>query len=174
MKLNMSESLREGVARNFTKEKRENAPDYIRRLLDVEGVQGVFQVNNFIALERHPKADWKSILSHVGTIFGDESSVVQLSTDSPSSAFGEVQVLIQMFKDIPLQVKLLAGAEEMRFGLPESFSQAVMKLQQTAANNYLLERKWVDQGVRYGTFQEVGEEVAAELTAAYDEQRWQP
>lgn len=167
MKLNVDESLPLGVSRNFTKEKTENAPGYILQLLQLAGVQGVFQVSDFIALERHPKADWKHILNSVNLLFGDQATLNEKSASSPSTTFGEVHVFIQMFKGIPVQVKLVAEAEEMRFGLPERFGKAVLSLQ-THSPNLLLERKWVEQGTRYGTFKEVGEEVVAEIAAAYD------
>lgn len=170
MKLNMSEMLPDGISRNFTKEKRENAPDYIEQLLAVEGVQGVFHVKDFISVERHPKANWPEIIARIGEIFGADSSVAALANESPATTFGEVQVYVQMFKGLPMQVKLTAGAEEMRFGLPDRFGKAVIQAQKEAGN-VILERKWEDQGVRYGTFKEVGEEVVAEIAAAYDEAR---
>jgi hypothetical protein len=169
MKLNMNETLPAGVSRNFTKKKTENAPDYISRLLAVEGVQGVFQVQDFIAVERHPKAQWKEILAHAGQIFGDDT-IISATAPSAAAAFGEVQVFVQMFKGIPMQVKLTANSEEVRFGLPERFGKAISRAQ-TASQNLILERKWDDQGVRYGTFKEIGEEVVLELAAAYDEVR---
>ncbi|WCK56790.1 conserved virulence factor C family protein [Aneurinibacillus sp. Ricciae_BoGa-3] len=170
MKLNMDEALPEGVARNFTREKQENAPDYIQQLLAVNGVQGVFQVGDFISVERHPKADWKEVIAHIEQIFGKKTSHTAGADGSPAASFGEVQVLIQKFKGIPIQIKLVADAEEMRFGLPPRFSEAVMKVQK-ASQNYILERIWDEQGVRYGTFKEIGEEVGEELAAAYDNER---
>lgn len=171
MKLNMSESLPEGVSRNYTKHKRENAPDYIGKLLDIEGVQGVFQVKDFIALERHPKAAWEDILAQAAIVFGDDSAIKSMK-ETRATTFGEVQVLVQKFHGIPMQVKLIAGADEMRFGLPDRFGKAVMQVQ-AASNNLLVERHWEDQGVRYGTFKEIGDEVVAELSASYDEARLQ-
>ncbi|WP_134701758.1 virulence factor [Ammoniphilus sp. YIM 78166] len=170
MKLNVDESLPIGVTRNFTKEKTENAPSYILQLLQLDGVQGVFQVSDFIALERHPKADWKDILARVNQLFGDPAAFSEEVKPSPAITFGEVHVSIQMFKGIPVQVKLTANAEEMRFGLPEQFGKAVLALQ-SHSPNLLLERKWVEQGSRYGTFKEIGEEVVAEIIAAYDPAR---
>ena len=170
MKLNVDETLPSGVSRNFTKVKQEGAPDYISNVLAMEGVVGVFQVSDFLAVERHPKADWKEILGHIGKLFGEDPSLSSVSMESPGVAFGEVQVFVQMFKGIPMQVKLTADAEEMRFGLPEVFGEAVMKIQK-ASQNLLLERTWADQGVRYGTFKEIGEEIVGELAASYDQDR---
>lgn len=170
MKLNVDESLPVGVSRNFTKEKTENAPGYILQLLQLDGVQGVFQVSDFIALERHPKADWKNILANVNQLFRDPATFGEEVRPSPATTFGEVHVSIQMFKGIPVQVKLTADAEEMRFGLPDQFGKAVLALQNHSPN-LLMERKWVEQGTRYGTFKEIGEEVVGEIVAAYDPAR---
>jgi hypothetical protein len=172
MKLNMDESLPAGVSRNFTKEKRENAPEYIQKLLSINGVQGVFQVNDFISVERHIKADWKEVLSQVKEIFGEETMGIQQSKshDEPAASYGEVQVFIQIFKEIPSQVKLTSGSDEMRFALPERFAKAVMSAQ-SVSQNYIFERKWVETGVRYGALKEIGEEVVAEFAALYDETR---
>ncbi|RKD24340.1 virulence factor [Ammoniphilus oxalaticus] len=169
MKLNVDEQLPEGVSRNFTTEKKENAPEAIQKLLQIKGVQGVFQVLDFISIERHPRADWRDILAEVGAIFGSSLTTAD-PTQSAADTFGEIQVSIQMFKGIPSQVKLVSGAEETRFGLAERFSKAVMKLRSTG-ENYILERTWEEQGPRYGTFKEIGEEVVQELEAAYDDER---
>lgn len=171
MKLNIDESLPAGVSRNFTKEKKENAPERIQKILDIEGVQGVFQVADFISLERHPKADWREILAQVSIIFGHSLSPEEQNGNDKES-FGEIQVFIQTFKGIPSQVKLMTGSDEMRFGLPDRFAKAVMQVQK-AGENYILERKWEEQGARYGSFQEIGEEVVQEIVAAYDDSRIQ-
>lgn len=170
MKLNMDESLPAGISRNFTKEKQENAPEYIQKLLSIDGVKGVFQVADFISLERNPKTDWRNILHEVQQIFGEDAAPETMLQAQSAEGFGEVQVLIQMFREIPLQIKLVAGSDEMRFGLPERFSNAALKLR-GLGQNYILERKWEEQGVRYGTFKEIGEEIIQELSASYDEDR---
>lgn len=77
---------------------------------------------------------------------------------------------MQMFSGIPMQVKLTDGEREERFGLPERFQEAILKLK-TASSNVVLERSWKEQGVRFGDFSEIGREVTEELEAAYDEER---
>ena len=69
-----------------------------------------------------------------------------------------------------MQVKLTDGEREERFGLPERFQEAILKLK-TASSNVVLERSWKEQGVRFGDFSEIGREVTEELEAAYDEER---
>ncbi|WP_368666323.1 virulence factor [Ammoniphilus sp. CFH 90114] len=172
MKLNMDKTLPTGVSLNFTSKKQDHSPEYITKLLEIEGVEGVFHVHDFIALERHPKADWKQILSLVGVVFGEALSLDQRTDTSPSTTFGEVEVLVQTFKGIPMQVKIMNQGEEMRFSLPERFGRAVMAVQM-ASENLLKEREWQNYGFRYGTFKEVGEDIVNELSATHGEQRLQ-
>src|SRR5699024_10873556 len=89
---------------------------------------------------------------------------------STADSFGEIKVFIQMFRNIPMQVKLQEGETEQRFGLPESFTNASMKASE-ATDNMLMERKWVEQNPRYGEIKEIGEEVVEELTASYNTER---
>jgi hypothetical protein len=172
MKLNMDERLPAGVSINVTREQAEGAPDYVRRLLQIPGVKGVFQVSDFIALERHPKADWQEILSAAREVLGGEGDVQ--TTDEQKEAtldgFGEVQVFVQTFRGIPIQVKVVKNGEETRFGLPDRFLEATMKLKM-ASPNVIMERKWEERGVRYGDVNQVGEEVVKEIAAAYDAAR---
>ncbi len=75
-----------------------------------------------------------------------------------------------MFKDIPLQVKLTDGATEKRFGMPDYFLKS-REQAQLPQDNYILLRKWQDQGDRYGDFDQIGHEVVEELIAAYPQER---
>lgn len=181
MKLNLDESLPEGKTLNYTAQNKQNAPDYIQQLLAVEGIKGVYQVMDFMAIERSPRTDWKVILPAVKDILGvaeaskseEGGSVAESVTGDqpvPDEAFGEVNVFVQMFKGIPVQVKLIAGSEERRFGLPERFQNALMRAQ-SSSDNYIFERKWVEQDVRYGDMDEIGQQVTEELSAAYDDER---
>jgi len=170
MKLNTDETLPAGTSFNYSKDEQGDAPEWIKQILAIEGVNGIFQVADFIAVERHPKADWKDILSEIRASFGDMAETTDTDGIAASSPFGEIQVLVQTFKGIPIQVKLVTAQEERRFGLPERFREAIMKVQ-SASKNYVVERQWDDYGVRYGSFDEVGEELVAELGAAFDEQR---
>ena len=67
---------------------------------------------------------------------------------------GQAQVLVQTFRDIPIQVKVTDGVNEERVGLPERFGHAARELQAHFGADYLKERHWADRGVRYGTLAE--------------------
>lgn len=147
------------------------APDYLRALLTIPGVRSVYQVADFIALERHPKADWRAILARAGASEAAEPGAEAGAGEAGDPAFTGVQVLVQVFRGIPMQVKLTAGGTEQRLALPDRFKQAVLAAAGDA--NVVLERRWQDLGLRYGEMAEVGAQVVEELTAAYDEERVQ-
>ncbi|WHZ56206.1 conserved virulence factor C family protein [Metabacillus hrfriensis] len=170
MKVILDEELPGGKSNNYKKETAEGAPKVIQEILKVEGVKGVYHVADFLAVERNAKFDWKEILPKVRAAFGE--SVEEGAENKPqiNEHFGEVNVHVQIFSGIPMQVKLSDGETEKRFGLPERFQKAVLQAQQNA-DNVVLERKWKEQGVRYGDFDEIGKDVVEELQAAYSDER---
>ncbi|GGH78158.1 hypothetical protein JOD43_000904 [Pullulanibacillus pueri] len=172
MKLNVSETLPMGESLNFTQANKEQAPPFLNALLSIDGVKGIYRVADFIALERNPKNVWEEILPKVRELFG-EGIIDQGSTEKEGvkeEGYGEVRVFIQMFRDIPMQAKLEADGEEIRIGLPERFMNAVMTAQ-SASENVIFDRRWVEQSPRYGEVEEIEKDVAEELNAAYDEER---
>jgi len=172
MKLNVDERLPDGVQRVYTKEKAENVPDLMAKLLAIDGVVSIFHTADFLALERKSNADWQKILMQAREILhaGSETAVPEFQGESAGAAFGEAQVYIQMFRDVPMQVKVTMGNEQIRAALPERFGQAAVRAG-SASPNLLMERKWVEHGVRYGDLREIGEEVAQEIDAAYPVER---
>ncbi|MGG4039708.1 conserved virulence factor C family protein [Heyndrickxia ginsengihumi] len=169
MKVILTEELPSGKRNNYKKEQLEEAPDLIRRILQIDGVKGVYHVADFLAVERVGKVDWKEILPKVREAFGEEQSHSN-QEEVMNEHFGEVNVAIQMFKDIPLQVKLTDGEQEKRFGLPDYFVHA-MKSATLDGDNYVLLRKWKDWGVRYSELEQIGHDVVEELLAAYPQER---
>ncbi|TLS37521.1 conserved virulence factor C family protein [Pseudalkalibacillus caeni] len=173
MKINVSEELPAGQNRNYTKDDKDTAPDIIKQLLEIVGVKSLYHVMDFIALERNPKVDWEEILPKAREAFGEvpaEEVPQQEKSNNEEEAFGEINVKIQMFRGIPMQVKLHDGEEELRFGLPDRFMNAAME-SSPASSNLVMERQWIEQSPRYGTMEEVGENVVEEVSAAYDQER---
>lgn len=174
MKLNMDKSLPSGKTLNFNPKNKEGAPDYIQNLLSIKGVTGIFQVMDFIAIERNPKTDWKLILPQAREVFSEDTTAgiesEQTTQARADDSFGEINVFIQVFKGIPMQIRLTTGSEEVRVGLPERFGQAAMRAERSS-ENLVMERKWDEQGVRYGEMKEVGEDMVEEISAAYDAER---
>lgn len=182
MKLNLDETLPSGVRLTFAAEQAAEAPDYARRLLAIPGVKSLYHAADFIALDRTPKGDWQAILTAARDVLGEAQgggasgpSPVP-TTDSaaePAAAFGEVQVLVQMFRGIPLQVRAqTADGQAARISMPERFTAAAVEAGK-AAPNLIKERQLTELGVRYGELQEVLEGVAQELDATYSDERLQ-
>ena len=170
MKVILTTQLPEGSRNNYRKESMEEAPSEIREILAIDGVKGVYHVADFLAVERHPKARWEDVLPQVRKALGDETEEQREQEGTEMDHFGEVRVQVQFFKGIPMQVKLLDGQTEKRFGLPAYFTEGATEAQLPGENIVLL-RKWVDRGVRYGELEEIGETVVEELMASYPEDR---
>ncbi|ASK61529.1 virulence factor [Virgibacillus phasianinus] len=174
MKINVDEHLPDGQTRNYKlNDDLSSAPDYIKELFAIKGVKGLYHVIDFIALERNPRDAWEEILPKVRQVLGSsEDSPEKETTGSPTpdKHFGEIKVFIQMFRGIPVQVKLQDGDDEQRFGLPERFMEATMKASETS-DNMLMERKWAEQSPRYGEAKDIGQDVVEELSASYDQER---
>ncbi|MDR7238575.1 conserved virulence factor C family protein [Neobacillus drentensis] len=169
MKINLDEELPMGKSHNYKKETATDAPAVIQSILQIEGIKGVYHVADFLAVERNAKYDWKELLPQVRGAFGEKANEAA-NIAKVDEHFGEIKVEIQMFKDIPLQVKLTDGTSERRFGMPEYFLTARERAQ-LPEDNYILLRKWKNQGVRYGDFDQIGQEVVDELIAAYSPER---
>jgi hypothetical protein len=164
MKINLDQELPMGKSHNYKKETSIDAPTIIQAILQIEGIKGVYHVADFLAVERNAKYDWKELLPQVRQAFG-ETTAVTANINKLDEHFGEIKVEIQMFKDIPIQVKLTDNSTEQRFGMPDYFLKA-REQAQLPEDNYILLRKWQNQGVRYGDFDQIGQEVVEELIAA--------
>ncbi|RLL42027.1 virulence factor [Oceanobacillus piezotolerans] len=175
MKINVDEELAAGENYNYKQgENLNKAPSYVKELFQIHGVINIYRVVDFIALARNPKVPWESILPKVREVLGTEETEDHLSHTQPivtsHDAFGEVKVYIQMYRDIPIQVKLDDGNEEKRFGLPNYFMNAAMEAS-SHSPDFIMERKWVEQRPRYGSMEDIGKEIVEEIMASYDEKR---
>ncbi|MEQ6391178.1 conserved virulence factor C family protein [Bacillaceae bacterium S4-13-58] len=176
MKINLDTELPQGHNVNYkSTDSLVDAPEYVSQLFAIKGVKGIYHVLDFIALERNPKVAWENILPLVHEVLGFKEELENQSENLDHSvptedAFGEVKVWIQMFRGIPMQVKLQDGEEEFRFGLPDMFKEAAMKAS-PASSNLVMERQWVEQTPRYGSVDEIGNEVVEEIQASFDRER---
>jgi hypothetical protein len=170
MKINLDETLPGTERHNYTKDNAQNAPAFIQEILKVEGVKSIYHVADFMALDRNPRSKWEDILAGVRKVFGQEEETAAEQSEEKEEEITEITVLIQMFRGLPMQIKLKTEKEEKRVGLPERFAKAALAAQDSS-DNLVMERKWEDQGVRYGTFDQVGNEVAEELSAVYPQER---
>lgn len=172
MKINLDEELPMGKSHNYKKETSAGAPPVIQAILNIDGIKGVYHVADFLAIERNAKYDWQELLREVRLAFGEDEKDTKSAQVSATDHYGEIKVQVQMFKEIPLQVKLTDGTEERRFGMPEEFTRSIDEIQDPH-ENYIYLRKWKDMGVRYGDFAQIGSELVEELIAAYPPERLQ-
>lgn len=185
MKINLDTKLPDHVRMTYTSNQRAEAPDLIQRLLGIPDVTEVFHTSDFIALERMPKGDWQAILAEAREVFKGMAEPPQLSDHVTSTAesvlapeqeptvtdnYGEALVLVQMFRGIPLQIRVKSDEQEERIAMPSRFIDSAMKAQY-GSPNLLAERKLIDYGIRYGERKEIAEQILEELEAAFDSQR---
>lgn len=172
MKIVVDTALPAGTSYNYKKADAESAPQPMSDLLSINGIRGIYHVLDFMAVERVGNVPWETILADVSTVLNDEEN--EESTETTPLAddrYGEVYVHIQTYKDIPLHVKVFDSTSEERFGLSERFAHAMAAIHSTEVENYILLRKWVDYGIRYGEKSEIGQIVVQEVEAAYPEER---
>lgn len=168
MKCILSEVLK-GARATYQENNKETAPEIIRQLFTIEGIKAVYHVDDFLAIDRFPKVDWKEILPQVRALFGEETDQAR-AHNGEEEGFGEVQVHVQTFKGIPMQLKITDGEEEKRAALPPRFAEAIAAAT-SDADNVVFERKWVEQAPRYGELADVVNDVVDEMTAAYPPSR---
>ena len=172
MKLNLDERLPKGVAVTYTHENRGDCPAYIEKILAIPGVSSVFCVEDFLAIQRKPTAGWEHILSQARAVFEYASlnNAKPEPEETSDNKWREVTVAVQYFRDLPMLVKVSSGSETTRLPLPERFGKAIERAM-GASENMLMERKWKDEGLRYGELRDVGEAVVREISAVYDEKK---
>ena len=168
MKLNVDVRLDPGVQLNYSKDSKTVPPPLVAKLLDIPGVKSVFQTTDFLAIDRKgANADWAAILDGVKAAFGVAAEGA-LAGAADAAGFGEAHVRVQMYRGIPIQIRVRSGGQEFRAAMPDRFSAAVTE---AAGATMIRERMLEDLGVRYGEPQEVLDEVSRELDAAYSDAR---
>src|SRR5256885_4600481 len=172
MKLILDETLPKGVAITYTYENRGDCPAYIEKILAIPGVSSVFRVEDFMAVQRKPTAGWEDILSQARAAleYASLNNAKPEPAGTSDNKWREVTVTVQYFRDLPMLVKVSSGSETTRLPLPERFGMAIERAM-GASENMLMERKWKDEGLRYGDLRDVGEAVVRELSAGFDEKK---
>lgn len=158
------------------------APEFVAKLLAIDGLQSVFVCGDFITLNRHPLTDWRQLLEQAtwaltgekiidtGTSSSSSSSLT-LAVSSSAAQEGQIQILVQTFSGIPMQVKAVDLEGETRLSLGPHFNEAAQQIQKTTGADFLKERQWVDHGWRYGPRAEMAEQVVVELQNYFSPER---
>lgn len=175
MKVNVDHHLPDGVSEEYNKnDDLSMAPQYVRNLFNIDGINGLFRVVDFITIQRNPRIEWEEILPEVTKVIGSVAEADDLFSEAVSThsedTYAGIAVFIQMIHNIPTQVKLQEGEMEKRFALPERMMEAAMEAA-TVSTDYLAERQWVEQSPRYGNIDEIGEKIVDELSATYSDER---
>jgi len=159
------------------------APVFAQRLLAIEAVQSVFLFKDFITLTRRGNADWQTILAQAAHVIGiaesadatlldqvSPSHILSATPTSPIVNLGHVEVAIQTFRGIPVQVRAIAGdGQQARVALPDRFNQALQRTIAATQANYVAERRWEPYQAPSGSPEEVAQLVADEMVSLIDE-----
>ena len=133
-------------------------------------------------------ADWQPILAKAAGIIGvakdadkallaqvSPSQITATSADSTTEQltranFGQVEVSVQMFRAIPIQVRAVsAEGQQARVALPDRFNQALQRTIVATGANYVAERRWEPYQSPAGSADEVAQLVADEIVNLIDE-----
>lgn len=171
MKVVVEEELPFGKSFNYTIENASDASEQIQSILAIEGIKGVYHVADFLAIERNAKYQWETILSRVRIALGEKGEETEQEVQTVDH-YGEVFVHVQMFRGLPLQIKVFDSSSEQRISTGDRFVQAFQSIEISKFDdNYILERKWVDFGVRYGEKEEIAKTILQEIEATYPKER---
>lgn len=171
MKIVINQDLPFGKSFNYTKDNIAEAPKDIQAIFSVDGVKGIYYVSNFLAVERNAKFAWENILSSIRIALGEQGEVSQVENGA-NDHFGEVYVHVQMFKGIPLQIKVFDHSSEVRISTGDRYTKAFHEIKvKDADENFIYQRKWADYGIRYGQKEEIAQAVLQEVVATYPEER---
>jgi hypothetical protein len=172
------------------------APEIFQHLLAIEGVQSVFLMSDFVTLTRKGSADWQPILKAAANLLGVAEGASGLSdhmqpnnfksspdlfnsrssdskSDSKSASsqnFGQVEVAIQKFRSIPVQVRAINDTQQARVALPERFNQALQRAIVATQADYVAERIWAPYQSQFGQPEAIAQQIAEELDSLIDEQ----
>jgi predicted metal-dependent hydrolase len=193
MKLNLDEQISPKPLTLKRDSDLTDTPEVSRQLLSIPGIQSVFMVGDFITLTRKGNVDWQPILATVARLLGmadaadinlgdrltqppsqpkTSSTANEISqTQNRSQYFGQVEVAVQTFRRIPVQVRAIAAdGQQARVALPERFNQALQRAVLATQADYVAERRWAPYQPQFGNPEEVAKLVADELAILIDDQ----
>lgn len=72
MRVMLDTELPAGTSYNVTKNDAATAPEPLASLLSVDGVQGIYHVMDFMAIERSGDVDWDTILADIEVVMSKQ------------------------------------------------------------------------------------------------------
>ncbi|MCY1028390.1 virulence factor [Mammaliicoccus sciuri] len=169
MKIVLSFKKEDRSSNTYT-EVNDHNPEFINRILQLDGIKSVFHVMDFIAVDKRPKENWDTLLKDVTAAISGSDQEGDFAENQVNEHFGEVKAEVLKFKGIPYQIKLTTQEEEKRKQLPEIYIDSMLKATKDSDNVVFL-RKWEDLGVRYGEVEEVLATVQEEILALYPKEK---
>ncbi|MFU1768451.1 virulence factor [Mammaliicoccus sciuri] len=169
MKIVLSFKKEDRSSNTYT-EVNDHNPEFINRILQLDGIKSVFHVMDFIAVDKRPKENWNTLLKDVTAAISGSDQEGDFAENQVNEHFGEVKAEVLKFKGIPYQIKLTTQEEEKRKQLPEIYIDSMLKATKDSDNVVFL-RKWEDLGVRYGEVEEVLATVQEEILALYPKEK---
>lgn len=169
MKIVLSFKKEDRSSNTYT-EVNDHNPEFINRILQLDGIKSVFHVMDFIAVDKRPKENWDTLLKDVTAAISGSDQEGDFAEKKVNEHFGEVKAEVLKFKGIPYQIKLTTQEEEKRKQLPEIYIDSMLKATKYSDNVVFL-RKWEDLGVRYGEVEEVLATVQEEILALYPKEK---
>lgn len=169
MKIVLSFKKEDRSSNTYT-EVNDHNPEFINRILQLDGIKSVFHVMDFIAVDKRPKENWDTLLKDVTAAISGSDQEGDFAEKKVNEHFGEVKAEVLKFKGIPYQIKLTTQEEEKRKQLPEIYIDSMLKATKDSDNVVFL-RKWEDLGVRYGEVEEVLATVQEEILAVYPKEK---
>ncbi|MCJ1784079.1 virulence factor [Mammaliicoccus sciuri] len=169
MKIVLSFKKEDRSSNTYT-EVNDHNPEFINRILQLDGIKSVFHVMDFIAVDKRPKENWDTLLKDVTAAISGSDQEGDFAENQVNEHFGEVKAEVLKFKGIPYQIKLTTQDEEKRKQLPEIYIDSMLKATKDSDNVVFL-RKWEDLGVRYGQVEEVLATVQEEILALYPKEK---
>ncbi len=179
IKLNLDQNV--GSTATFTSAS-QDAPAFVQKLLSIDGLLSVFLCGDFITLNKDPRSNWPPILDsatkvvNYGQAIANDAQAIDNDEQAARSSTRSLsapdfqdqsQVLVQTFRGIPLQVKVVDVEGESRISLGDRFNTAAQLVQNESGADFLKERHWADHGVRYGKREDLATEVSEELQGIY-------
>jgi len=181
IKLNLDEEISaKALTLQDSDSDRSNSPVVAQQLLNITGIKSVFLVKDFITLTKENSADWQPILTQAADLLGKAPDPIAIPStktqpqpptqaqSDTSQNLGQVEVALQVFRGIPVQVRVTGEGEQVRVALPERFNQALQRAITATNADYVAERRWQPYEPRFGHPEEVARMVADELDSAID------
>ncbi|MFD1928264.1 NifU N-terminal domain-containing protein [Sporosarcina siberiensis] len=68
MRIVLEEQLPSGTSYNYTKSDADTAVEPMRQILNIPGINGIYHVMNFMAVEKTSDVEWSDVLPQIETI----------------------------------------------------------------------------------------------------------